>query len=794
MLRGHLSALNDDASHFKVVEVIGFGGIGKTSLLEALWRQALEERVSEHLLWVSLEGEGSTNSTGPLLAMRDQLEVDCLLFDTAMLAYWSAMGQPLQLARSGRLANSLVVRALELTGSIAGFILPIGFGLTVFESITRKATKKIMYLPEEFEEIERLHRRPRELLDRLPYYLGADLKRWSLSSGDWLLAFYDAYDRQKASTRESGSPWMREFIGTLDQGVHVVATREPLRWDATEWGNVVVEVAVEALPAADARAMLRHQLGRLRPEIEHRLLEVTRRIPFLLKTVIADYAELAKDAGAVEVEDLPSSPDTAVAQFLAHLPNGQRELALALATSQIFDEQLFTHVVRALNIQVSLQSFYAFLDWYFVEPVAPSLFKTHDLLTAFVREAPAEERIRLATLQAATDHLFHRCLDEDGVNLDAVLPLLHAIVAGWHSVRSMPTRSMKALVDVGFLLYDAGYWNELAAFAAEYAGEREHPAAVLCEFLMALTARRIVGIEPALRQFAALTPRAHLLGEHELSVELEAAYVRGLAGAYTQGREDVRRLVEITQPFNPSNRTHVRARMYHGGMLLLDGSFRESSRLLLETYEAVDPGSTIDWGELVRYRGHAHRFSFVLDQAEDLYLRALQSTTERRAPALLGRLHTNLAETYCWYEPHRALEAAAAAVEIHGALGNQIELAKCDAARGIALAKLSEFAKARHVIARAVRVAEEVGYQAGIAFALQARVIAEWLAEQRDAASVACSQLSAVVERMDTYRHLQACPFLILGNEAGFGRIVSGADWLSGPPLDERIASYLELA
>jgi tetratricopeptide (TPR) repeat protein len=791
LITGHMDALHRDPTYFKVLEVLGFGGMGKTSLLEELWLRTLAARNPDHLLWVSLEGEGSTNSTGPLLAMRDQLKFECLLFDTALLAYWNAMGQPLQLSRSSRLANSLAVRALELVGGFAGFVLPIGFGLTVFDSLKRITIKRDLYLPEEFEEIERLHKRPGELLERLPYYLGVDLKRSIRSSGEWFLAFYDAYDRQRVSTREANSPWMREFIGTLEQGVHVVSTREPLRWGETRWSEVVAEVSVEALLEADARDMVRARLGRLRPEIEDRLIGAARGIPFLLDTVITSYAELAKQGGQIAVENLPSSPDSAVAQFLTHLPDAQRELAIALATSQVFDEQLFRHMVSALNVQVSFQSFHNFVDWYFVESMSPSLYKTHDLLTAFVHESSSDENIELAALEAATGHLLERCLSEEGPNPDRVLPILRAVIAGWYSTAEMPTRSIETLGDVGLLLYDAGYWSELASLASEGSLETEHPAAVLSEFFLALTARRIVGVGPALERYALLMPRTHVLRRHQLSADLEAAYVKGLAGDYAQARKDFRRLAERSYPFDPSDRTHVRARMYQGGMLMMDGSFRQSSRLLLETYDAVDSDATADWGELVRYRGHSHRFSFVLDQAEELYLRAMHSTTEGRAPALLGRLHTNLAETYCWFEPRRALEAADVAVEIHAALGNQIELAKCDAARGIALAKLGEFEKARDVILRAVLLAENVGYQGGLAFALQARVIAEWLAENPDAADAACRQLTGVVERMGTYGHLQTAPFLLLGDDAGFARLVSEIEWLTETSIDAQVANYL---
>lgn len=793
LINEHVSTLYGNPRHLRVFEVLGLGGMGKTKLLEELWTDALERRTPDHLVWVSLEGEGFTTAAGPLLRMRDQLELECVLFDTALIAYWHAMGQPLQLERSGRLARSLPVKALELGGGFAGFSLPLGFGIEVFKSLKRAAAKWSHHTSEEFEEIERLHKRPRELLNRLPHYLGLDLRRRIELSGEWLVAFYDAYDRQGLATRRENAPWMQEFIATLHQGVHVVSTRESLGWEKSEWGDFLDEVPIEALPCRDAREMIQGQLGCLRQEIEDRLIEASRRTPFVLNTVIKSYADLAKRGEPIEVDELPSSPDAAVAHFLEHLPEAQGELAIALAAVQVFDEKLFQQIVKTLNIQVSLSSFESFQSWYFVEKTSLDLHKTHDILTAFVRESEPHEAIRVAALEAATEDILARCLGAKSVNSDQVLPILGAVLAGWASIEEAPTSSIEALVDAALLLYDAGYWNELAAAGSEGVGKDWTPVAAVSDFLVALTTRRIVGVEAALDRFRELMPRADQLGRHELSVELEGAYVKGLAGDYEQARKDFGRLAAQADPFDPSDRTQLRSRMYQGGMLMMDGSFEQSSRLALETYEAVDPEATADWGELVRFRGHAHRFSFMLDGAERLYLRAMDSTKENRAPALLGRLQTNLAETYCWYKPMAALGAADSAAEVNLGLNNQIELAKCAAARGIALARLEEFDKARQAVAASVNAAEEVGYPAGVAFALQAGVVAEWLAGSYDAAEATNERLASVVGSLGTYAHLQAVPFLLLGDDAGLDRVLSGAEWLDADEVTARIAEYLDL-
>lgn len=793
LIGGHISALNRDPGHFKVLEVLGFGGAGKTRLLGELWDSALERRSADHLLWVSLEGEASATETGPLLALREQLDFECLLFDTALLTYWHATGQPLQLERSGGLAGSLPVRTLELASSIAGFALPVSFALEVFEALGR-ASAKARYVSEEFEAIESLRRQPAQLRERLPHYLGLDIKRSIEPSEQWLLAFYDAYDRQKLSTRENSAPWMKELIATIDRGVHIISTREPLAWDEIEWGEIVRQVPVDALPDRESRAMIRARLGELESETEDRLVEASRRIPFFLEAVIDAYGISAREGRPSTPAKLPSSPESAVAYLLDHLPDEQRELALALACVQVFDEDLYRSLISALNLKVSFLEFELFVMWFFVEKVSPSLYKTHDLLTAFIHSSSLDEGIRRATLEAATQQVLIRCQGEGRQNPDRVLPIFRAVVLGWHTTTAMPTNSIEALVDAGLLLYDAGYWVELASLAAEGSLEAEHPIAIICEFFLALSARRIEGMESARERFERLMPRIEVLGRHSRSAELEAANVTALSGDYSRVRESLRLLAEAADPFNAADRTQLRSRMYHAGMLILDGAFRESSQLLAETHDAIDavePGPIVDWAELIRYRGHANRFSFTLENAEKLYLRAMRSTASGEAPGLLGRLQTNLAETYCWYDPRRALGAADASAEINLKLGNPLELAKCGVARGIALAKLGKFKAARGAIAEAAAQAEEVGYLSGIAFAKQAMVVTEWLADNRGQAETASVELTGIVDQLDTYAHLQAVPFLLLGHETEFARVVSEAEWFEADRLEARLAEYL---
>ena len=162
------------------------------------------------------------------------------------------------------------------------------------------------------------------------------------------------------------------------------------------------------------------------------------------------------------------------------------------------------------------------------------------------------------------------------------------------------------------------------------------------------------------------------MGRHALSFDLEVAYLSEISGNYERAREEFRMLNARAVPFDGTRRDHLRSRLYHADMLVMDGQFLEASRMLAETYEAIGPASPLDWAELVRHRGHAHRFSLMFDVAEQLYMQALGVLDD--APSMSGKLYTNLAETRAWLAPELALRDADISTRINSEVGNRLRL------------------------------------------------------------------------------------------------------------------------
>lgn len=794
-ISAHIEVLSTDPAHLSVLEVVGIGGAGKSRLLRHV--RETTHGTSRRVVSVSLEGEASMTEIGPLTAIRDQLGIECFLFDTALLAYCRASGRQFPRDQSDGLAGSLVVKALEVVDAAGGFLplLPLGFAIEVFRRLRRAGIRLSRYTPEQFEEIDGFGNETEEIRERLPHWLALDLRQAG-ESDPALIVFYDSYDRQSQPTMERGAEWLQEFIGTLDRGVHLISTRDKLRWDPRNWGEVVETVRVEELPDEEARQMIEAELGEI-PDTDRRLLlESSGRLPFFLRTVIEVYAEERRD-GRLDPARLPSTPRGAVAHLLKHLEPEERELAFALATVQMFDEATYEELAWRLHLTPGLMRFERFLDWFFVEKVSQEgvslpLYKTHDLLTAYVRGADEHAGIRRRCLEAATDSLLARCGDGACRHTNGLLLMLRALIFGWESVERMPQTAVEKLLDAVYLLYDAGYWNALTLIVSDADRQSTRTIAAVSAFVSALTARRVDGIPAGIRGFESLAIRSAELGRHRDSLELELAYLREIAGDYPGARVRFRRLAAATGRFDPADRTQRRSRMYHADMLIMDGDFPGAARLFQATYEQLGPGAAVDGVEMLRLRAHAYRFSFMLDRAVEIYTDAIAAT--REAPALEAKLHTNLAEACCWYEPEQALEEAAIAIEHNRALGNEIEIAKCEAARCIALVRLSRLEEGLSSSADARERAVRIGYPAAEAFALQAAAVAAGIEGEMDVAAAAAADLERILDRLGAYTHLLVAPWWLLGERDRFRRFAAAFSWFRPDELEDRLDRYLMLS
>lgn len=757
-VESQLAASLASRNYFRVASMVGVGGCGKTRLVDKLSSMARDRGFKS--IRISLESEASGMEAAPLKAIRDQLSFECMLFDVALARYFAASGQLHALASNPKLSSNLAIRAIETgAGASAAFTglvaLPVAFAVDVFGQIKKRTVKAMKYERDEFEEIDRIKNESGELLERLPFYLGSDIERRLESSSDNYVFFYDSYEKQRPKTLSEQSPWLREFIGTLDHGLHIIASREPINWPVKDWGDICSPAyIVDKLPEEDVRALFVEEC--IPPKILlPKLIELSRCIPFYVEVLITEFHSLQSMKENVLGSDLPKSSTEAVERFISHLAPPLQKLVIALAAIQFFDRHLMHGLVRGLNLSVDLVDLEEVSSAFFVEPVNEQYgtLKTHDLLTDFVRKNDAHANLRQKTLAEAVEIVSLAHADQGSG--DRLLFLFAGLCAASDQDETNNSELLERLIDIGYGLYDLGFWRELAKLDNTFSKtDLPTDAGLVRTFFKAISIRRTESVSAGLSAIRALTDYRYRFSSHSVSLDIETTYLAELSGDYGFARTEFARIYEDCKPFDPRQRPHYRALLYHADFLIMDGHFERGADALAIAYEQIDPEQRADWAELVRHRAHAFRFSSLFEDAEVLYLRALHGSSG--SAAMRAKLLTNLAECRAWFRPSQAIRDATDAIKLNEALGNKIEVAKAHTANAIALTLLGEPKGAASQIVLAETASLEARYPAGSLFAKQASCLLELTQGYERLVSARHDEVKKQARRIGTYGHI-AC-------------------------------------
>ena len=784
----HYEKLCEDGAYLRVVTIVGFGGSGKSRLLSHLRTKA--QNMGLETISITLEAEASSTSIAPLKAIRDQLQFDCMLFDIALIRYWAASGQIAALSSSADFFENRIFKVageiLNLTGALS---LPMEFAVESYKKVRKIAVKQFRYNEEDFRRVDSLKDSPEELLEQLPFFLALDIESRFTQDSTRYVFFYDSYEKQSAKTLSANADWLREFIGTLDRGVHVIAGREGIVWPYSEWREVTdPALEMEPLPEDDVRALFVEMCAPSDAVLEH-LVETSQRIPFYVEVLVADYLRLKEKTNEVTIEDLPSRHSQVLERFLSHYDPAIKKLVASLAAIQFFDRGMISGIIRGLNLPIDLIEAEKTLDFFFVEQFDDGyeIYKTHDLLTEYVRQSDEYANHRASALKEACNYLSVRTTA--GCLPSSCLPFYLALCGLLNAVQDVDGGSVELVIDIGYALYDGGYWRELRLPQAKAENWSSDRGDLVAEYFSALSERRVTSVERGLSRLRNIEPNKLLLGKHGASFELELGYVVELSGNYKGARELFGLAFEKNGASKPSERHHFMANLHYADLLIMDGQFNKGANLLLESASFYEEERNVYWAELSRHRGHALRFSWLLEQAEFQYMQILNSGTPSLGMA--GKIYTNLAETRCWTTPDIALEDAARSIDANLKLGNTVELCKAESARAVAYIKLGELDAAKRAISFANRYSKESNYVAGELFALVALCAFETAQGHIPRAEQVHLRAQRMVQQLDTYNFLCCATGFLAEDPTSNMPVFESFDWIQPKEAHNRMCEIL---
>ena len=773
-----------DPEHLCIFMIAGLGGIGKTRLIEQIHKDISKNIVNQKVIrvQVNLESESTNSIAGPLKVIRDQIPFDCLLFDCAILAYWSATGQPFQLSPTGSLSDSLITKGVEQGMSVGGYCLPIKFAVESFVAFRKKRLKLKNYQKSEFEEIDDLRSAPAKLLCELPRLLGIDINR-NINNKQRFLFLYDSYEKQSRKTLKSSSLWLQEFIDNINFGVHIITSREIVHWKENDWRGYIKYAVLDKLSNEDCFYIINDLLGDVENEIVQKIVIESKGIPFFLQAYIENYISLSSSQKTVELNDLPCTKEKATESLLSHLNEDERLILMSIACLRFFDDFLFASVLREFNIPAFSFSYEEFKSNFFVESFDEEngVFKIHSILSHFILSHFDMCTIRHKAVLAGCQSLDNRTaafLEKTAPQ--SLLPFFFSLFSSCKKLDNIDSNIIAKLIDIGYRFYDIGLWQELSEVFGKPRRSIDNIIDAIECFFYSISLRRLNSISTALKYLKLIEPYERLFGKHILSIKQERAYLKELQGDSIGARNTFSQLYDQCQPFQPFNRVHFKSWLYHSDILIMDGNFLGGALILADAIEMIQPVDSTQMQnkiELIRHRGHAFRFSYLFEDAERLYLKALSMS--KKGSSIYGKLLSNLAETRCWYNFEQAINDSNLALEENSKLNNLIEIGKNHTSLAIALCGLGKFEKSIEHLTEAERIFDSVGYLSGKLFVTIPKfIIAVKKGLEHESAQV-YNEARLIVRQLKTYDHLLILYSKIIEDSKTFNQIFKQTSWLN---------------
>ncbi|WP_298754874.1 hypothetical protein [uncultured Psychroserpens sp.] len=716
-----------DGDKLEIIVYYGVGGIGKTRLLKELWDKNVNADIPFDKKFISgfidLGLKGLDEPIQSLLILRKQLEFACPLFDYSLASYWK-ITNPSRLDTDYRelvgeglytSIGDIMLGMLTDISPIEALLKGYNLGKEKYHRHTRKLKNKII-------EINSFKSNPKELYDRLPYYLGLDIEYMLLHNKEYrFFLFLDAYEQYYGNGANALSNWLRELIGTIERGIVVVSGRERLMWSKVniDWSSFVKQELIISLCDKDARTFL-NSIPIKENDIIENIIKSSKGIPFYLDRLVDIYENKKEKGELLYHSDFDIYSVNIISRFMNHLNVNEREMIIYLSSIGVFNEELLLHIAKDLNISFSPIEIKRFIERSIIERVNKNynLFRLHQLLKDQIFKE-LDDEIKVIAWNSISNFFSNRAIIS--FSKDEIFHFLFNLIDSVKGREKLNLLVINAILEMGLFLYDNGWWFELANSLRRKRYRKTDPIRPAIKFLIAISYRKSKSIAYGIKLLKEIKNNSQLLGEHRASFELELVYLKSINGNYEDTIPEFRRLYELSKTKNVTERFSIKAIEFYADILFLKGKFKESIQVLLSAKSKIDYTEQDKITENLRISGHVYRFNFMYKEAELYYLKGIEHANNNKS--MLGKLATNMAETLCFYEPLNSLVWADQAIKINTNLHSKLELGKAYSAKAIANVLIGNLKEAENDINISLNYQKEIGYKSGVIFSNFAKFI-----------------------------------------------------------------------
>lgn len=713
--------------YFKVISIYGFGGMGKTCLINELKEQIQKERIKCQIYSISFEIQNNNQYLENLIAICKVYQKPCILFYYGLMCYWDRTGiSQLDTSFMKKISNSFLTDFIDTVYESSGsFFSPIADELPSIPSISNilgcigtilDTVKKIPY----HKEMERIKNSDTNtLLENLPILLALDINsnEYKERKNEHIIFIFDSY--QQSIPYSESVEWLLKLIGTIHKGLFIVTSREKLLWEDAE--NDIMPYQLEGYPEVEARRYLESSIPTAETEILDMIIVNTQCVPIYVELAIDVYQkEYYLHPNELVNKSYFSDRHALVIHFINHLKSEWHQVIINLAIVRIFNYDIFCYIVKLQNLQCPYEDFYEIVTVSLMHYIENSreLIKIHDVFCKNVVQL-LNPQIKYNVLYKYLEYIIAReSIKQAGNQLGTLITFYINIIhieIDLSMQNELPINIVEKTLDLFFLL-----WDIKAAFSMIEANNYFSDSINDILFFVHAVILKNKSTQTALVLLRKIK-KPQNFGYHIFSYELFNKYTLSLTGDYYSLKSLLRQYQSLLNEDASTRWYYMQVKLYTADYLTMEGKFLDANDILIQLEQQIDGSiyNVNNYFYIKRYKGHIFRFNFYMEKACQEYNEVLEHLM--CSSSIKAYIYTNFIESRCYFDPNYVLNKFPEALSLVTEEKQVKNEGKLYYSRAISYIIMGRFEEAENDIKRSIFLNHKDGYQSGELFAYMAQ-------------------------------------------------------------------------
>lgn len=719
-------------NYFKVISIYGFGGMGKTCLVNEIKEQIHDFNKKYRVCSISFEIQNNNQYLENLIKICKEYNKSCVLFYYGLMRYWNKTAiTQLDTSFMNNIGSSFLTNFMDAIHEFGDSSLsPIVEEFPTIPSISNTleciskildSAKKIPY----YHELKRINNfNAEELLNNLPILLAMDIKRneYEKNNKKQTIFIFDSY--QQSMPYSESIEWLLKLIGAIHRGLFIVTSREKLFWSDPEKDIMTYEL--HGYPEEEARLYLESSIPTAEPEIIDTILINTQCVPIYIDLAIDVYQkEHSTHPNDIVNKTLFNDRESLVLHFINHLKPEWQQAIIDLAIIRVFNCDIFSYIVKEQNLNCPVDDYFEITNVSLVHYVENlhNLVKIHDIFCKNILNVLSSE-IKYNVLEKYLNYIITRETlkqgdDQIGSIIAFFINILHIEIDLSMQV-ALPQKIIEKTLDLFFMLWDIQATFSMISPSIDYPNSIND----LLNFINAIYVKS-KSTQAALKYLNKIE-KPKCFGYHIISYEIFKRYTLSLTGDYYSLKNVLEEYRTNIDEASSCHWYYTQIKLYIADYLTMEGKFLSANDILYHLEQALDNSifTVNKFFYIKRYKGHIFRFNFYLDKACQEYELALSHAM--CSSAMKAYIYTNLIESNCYFKSEfvfQHFDSALEAVKEENQIKNE---GKLYYSRAISNIVMHQYELAEKDIEQSLSLNHKDGYQSGELFAYMAKAYFEF--------------------------------------------------------------------